>query len=92
MVVGDTTLWEARCWRREGPDAADDAETIGWGTTDIGRAKDELGADDGLDIGEGLVWRDGPKFGSIDGIWRLADVEGAITNFMESITWRKTVL
>ena len=43
----------------------------------------EFGTDDG-DIVEGLLWRDEPEFGSTDGIWRLADVEGAITNFMES--------
>jgi hypothetical protein len=42
--------------------------------------RDEFGTEDGLDI----VWRDEPKFGSMDGIWRLADVESAITNFMES--------
>ena len=43
----------------------------------------EFGADDGVII-EGLLWRDEPDFESTDGIWRLADVEGAITNFMES--------
>ena len=43
----------------------------------------EFGTDDG-DIVEGLLWRDEPEFGSTEGIWRLADVEGAITNFMES--------
>ena len=43
----------------------------------------EFGADDGAII-EGLLWRDEPEFESTDGIWRLADVEGAITNFMES--------
>jgi hypothetical protein len=35
-------------------------------------------------IVEGLLWRDEPECGSTEGIWRLADVEGAITNFMES--------
>ena len=43
----------------------------------------EFGTDDG-DIAEGLLWRDEPEFESTDGIWRLADVEGAITNFIES--------
>ena len=43
----------------------------------------EFGTDDG-DIAEGLLWRDEFELGSTDGIWRLADVEGAITNFMES--------
>lgn len=43
----------------------------------------EFGTDDGVIVG-GILWRDEPEFGSTDGIWRLADVEGAITNFMES--------
>ena len=43
----------------------------------------EFGTDDG-DIAGGLLWRDEPEIESMDGIWRLADVEGAITNFMES--------
>lgn len=46
----------------------------------------EVGTDDG-DIVEGLLWR---EFGSTDGIWRLADVEGAITNFMESENLNKS--
>ena len=83
MAVGDTTLWDARCWRREGPGVVDDAGTIGWAATDIVREKDEFGTDDGA-IVEGLLWREEPEFGSTDGIWRLADDEGAIANFMES--------
>ena len=43
----------------------------------------EFGTDDG-DIAEGLLWRDEPEIGSTDGIWRLADDEGAITNLLES--------
>ena len=42
----------------------------------------EFGTDDG-DIAEGILWRDEPEFGSTDGIWRLADDEGAITDLME---------
>ena len=46
------------------------------------RETDEFGTEDGL----GIVWRDELKFGSTDGIWRLADVESAITTLWNQKT------